>query len=101
MLRDHDRRVLADIEHHLAVQDPEFARRMSATTAEDRPFPTVLAMSTTLYISLPLVGLLFGWIAAVLVFDLFAIVIAAVLIRRRRLGGPPRGSRSSSPTRRT
>jgi hypothetical protein len=101
MLRDHDRRVLADIEHHLAVQDPGFARRMNATTAEDRPFPTVLALCTTLYITLPLAGLLFGWIAAVLVLDVFAVVIGAVLIRRRRLGRPPRGSRSSSPKRRT
>jgi hypothetical protein len=83
MLDEQDRRALAGIEQALARQDPRFAQRMR-TRGEDRPFPTVLALCASLYILLPMVMLLVGWIAAVVTLDLFATAIAVVLIRRRR-----------------
>jgi hypothetical protein len=85
MLDEQNRRALAQIEQGLARQDPHFAVRMR-TQGEDRPFPTVLALCVSLYISLPMVTLLFGWIAGVVTLDLFALLLAVVLVRRRRRG---------------
>jgi len=82
MLDERDRRRLAEIESGLSRQDPAFAARMSAG-GEDRPAPTVLALCISLYILLPMVMLLFGWVAAVVTLDVFAVVIAVVLARRR------------------
>jgi DUF3040 family protein len=83
MLDEQDRRALAGIEQGLARQDPQFAQRMRAR-GEDRPFPTVLALCASLYILLPMVTLLVGWVAAAVTLALFALAIAIVLIRRRR-----------------
>ncbi|WP_433719134.1 DUF3040 domain-containing protein [Actinoplanes sp. CA-051413] len=82
MLDDRERRVLAEIERGLSRQDAAFASRMR-TAGEDRPAPTVLALCISLYISLPMVMLLFGWVAAVFTLEAFAVVIAVVLARRR------------------
>jgi hypothetical protein len=82
MLEEGDRRVLAEIERGLSQQDPAFATRMR-TAGEDRPAPTVLALCISLYVSLPMVMLLFGWVASVLTLEAFAVVIAVVLARRR------------------
>ena len=82
MLDERERRVLAEIERGLSRKDPAFAIRMRAT-GEDRPAPTVLALCISLYVALPMVMLLFGWVAAVVTLDAFAVVIAVVLARRR------------------
>ncbi len=82
MLDERDRRALADIEQGLSREDPTFAHRMRGS-GEDRPAPTVLALCASLYVLLPMVMLLFGWVAAVIVFDVFAAAIATVLARRR------------------
>ena len=81
MLDEHDRRALAEIERELSRQDPTFATRM-AGPGEDRRFPTILALCVSLYVLLPMVMLLFGGRATMLVFGVFALVIAAVLARR-------------------
>jgi hypothetical protein len=82
MLDERDRRVLAEIERGLSRQDPAFAARMHAER-EERHAPTVLALCASLYISLPMVMLLFGWVAAVMTLEAFAVAIAVVLARRR------------------
>ena len=81
MLDERERRVLAEIERGLSRQDPSFAAVMRAQ-GEDRPFPTVLALCIGLYVSLPMMMLLFGWIAALITFDAFAVAVAVVLVRR-------------------
>jgi len=35
-----------------------------------------------LYVTVPMASLFFGWVAALIAFDAFAVVIAVVLIRR-------------------
>jgi len=88
MLDEQDRRVLAEIERALSRQDPALAARMRAQ-GEDRPFPTVLALCILLYVMLPMVMLMFGWIAALVTFDVFAVTVAVVLAwRRLRRAGP-------------
>ena len=82
MLDERDRRVLAEIERGLSRQDPGLAALMRAQ-GEDRPTPTDLALCVCLYVSLPMMMLLFGWIAALVTFDVFAVAIAVVLVRRR------------------
>lgn len=77
-------RALQDIERHLARDDPAFVARMRGERRELPRFPTIAALCTTLYILLPLVMLLFGWPVVVGMIDAFAVVIAAVLIRRHR-----------------
>ena len=42
----------------------------------------MLALGICLYVSLPMMMLLFGWIAALITFDVFAVAIALVLARR-------------------
>ncbi|GAA3348417.1 hypothetical protein GCM10020358_66850 [Amorphoplanes nipponensis] len=86
MLDERDRRALAAIEQELSRQDPVLAARMGGP---DRPGPTVLALCASLYVSLPMVTLLFGWVAAVIVFDVFAVLLALVLVRRRRRRARP------------
>jgi Flp pilus assembly protein TadB len=85
MLDEQDRRALVEIELGLSRQDPKFVTRMRRQ-GDDRRFPTVLALCVSLYVVVPMVALLFGWIAAVVTFDAFAVLIAVVLIRRRRAG---------------
>jgi hypothetical protein len=86
MLDEQERRALREIELGLSRHDPEFASRMR--DGEDRRFPTVLALSVSLYIVLPMVTLLFGWVAAVIVLDIFAVLVMVALFRRR--GDRPR-----------
>jgi hypothetical protein len=81
MLDEQEQRALEEIEQGLSRQDPAFAVRMGRRR-EDRPFPTVLALCVSLYIALPMVTMLFGWVAAVVTFDIFAVIVAVVLARR-------------------
>jgi Flp pilus assembly protein TadB len=83
MLDEQDRRALFEIERGLSRQDPAFVTRMRGQ-GEDRRFPTVLALCVSIYLVVPMVALLLGWIAAVVAFDAFAVTIAVVLVRRRR-----------------
>jgi hypothetical protein len=82
MLDEQERRTLQEIERGLSRQDPSFAARMRE--GEERRFPTVLALSVSLFILLPTVALLFGWVAAVVTLDVFAAALAVVLYRHRR-----------------
>jgi hypothetical protein len=85
MLDDHDRRALRDIERGLTRQDPLLAARMG-TPVDARRFPTVSILCVLLYLSLPLVSLLFGWPATVATLSSFAVTIATVVIHRRSTG---------------
>jgi hypothetical protein len=88
MLDEHDRRVLAQIERGLSRQDPALAARMRGQR-ENRPFPTIFVLCVVLYVLLPMLTMLLGWIAALVTFDVFAVVIALVLARRsRKRAGP-------------
>ena len=82
MLDGHQRNTLDQIERHMHAEDPEFLARMQ-TLADQRPFPTISAICVSLFLSLPLVGLLFGPPTAFLIASAAALVIAGILIRRR------------------
>jgi len=81
MLDEQERRALEQIEQGLSRQDPAFAARMGRP-GDDRRFPTILALCVSLYIALPMATMLFGWVAAVITFDVFAVILAVVLARR-------------------
>jgi DUF3040 family protein len=85
MLNDQDRRALRDIERALTRQDPVLAARMRAPIGARR-FPTVSFLCVVLYLSLPLVTLLFGWPVAVATLGIVAVAIATKVIHRRRRG---------------
>ena len=70
MLNENERRILADLEQQFPVAE--------------RPFPTIAVLCAGLFISVPLVMLLFGWPGVVIILDLFAAAVAVILIRRRR-----------------
>ncbi|MEU4235916.1 DUF3040 domain-containing protein [Actinoplanes sp. NPDC026619] len=53
--RDYER-ALTEIEQQLHAEDPEFVR----TFAGERAFPTALVLAAGLYITMPIVALLFG-----------------------------------------
>ncbi|MEV0901357.1 DUF3040 domain-containing protein [Actinoplanes sp. NPDC049802] len=82
MLSDDDRRTLADLETQLRA-DPEFAARMAAPASEVR-FPIVATLCVGLFILVPPVMLLFGWPGLIITVDVFASVIAVILIARHR-----------------
>jgi hypothetical protein len=82
MLHDQERGALYEIEFHLTTQDPLFANRMQANPTP--PFPTVPVLCACLFITLPLVGLLAGWLAGVLTLGAGVAGIAAVPACRRR-----------------
>ncbi len=64
-----ERRILADLEAQLQ--------------AGERPFPTLSVLCAGLFISLPLVMLLFGWPGVGVLLSLFATGVAVTLVRRR------------------
>ncbi|MBO3741198.1 DUF3040 domain-containing protein [Actinoplanes flavus] len=82
MLSDDDRRTLAELESELEA-DPEFAARMAAPEPEVR-FPIVFVLCVALFVLVPPVMLLFGWPGLIITADVFATVIAVVLIARHR-----------------
>ncbi|MEV6348233.1 DUF3040 domain-containing protein [Actinoplanes sp. NPDC051851] len=84
MLDDNERRALAELEQRVVQADPEFAARMSSDPGDERPFPTIPVLCALLFISTPLVMLLFGWPGVVIAIDLFAASLAVTLIRRNR-----------------
>ncbi|GAA2896150.1 hypothetical protein Acy02nite_61690 [Actinoplanes cyaneus] len=85
-MNDHERRALADLERHLQ-HDAEFAARMSTfagvPAAAEQASPAVPVLCALLFIAVPLVMLLFGWVGVLIVLDLFAAAVAVILIRRR------------------
>lgn len=81
MLGERDRRVLEDIEQRLAVEDPEFARRMSGGVH----LPMIPVLCVTVFLALPFVALLLGPAVALIVLNATALlVITMVAIRRIR-----------------
>ncbi|MEV6301910.1 DUF3040 domain-containing protein [Actinoplanes sp. NPDC051861] len=89
MLDERDRRALEDIEQRLCSDDPEFARRMSATTIPCR-FPVVPALCVMLFLALPFVALFLGPRVALVLADIIAVTVV-VLLAYRSLG--TRGTR--------
>ncbi|BCY07421.1 DUF3040 domain-containing protein [Actinoplanes sp. L3-i22] len=84
MLNDNERRALADLERHLQ-HDPDFTARMDglAGVPAEPPSPAVPVLCALLFITIPLVMLLFGWVGVLIALDLFAAAVALILIRRR------------------
>ncbi|GIF12756.1 DUF3040 domain-containing protein [Actinoplanes teichomyceticus] len=84
MLNDHERRTLAELEHHLQG-DADFVARMAAPAGggSEPVFPAVPVLCALLFILVPLVMLLFGWPGVLVVVDLFAAAMAIVMLRRR------------------
>ncbi|GAA2655885.1 DUF3040 domain-containing protein [Paractinoplanes durhamensis] len=81
MLDGDHRRALEEIERHLHAEDPALAARLS--TLDPRPFPTILVLSAALYITLPLVALMFGATVAIVTLGLGVALMGGILIRRR------------------
>ncbi|GLW31902.1 DUF3040 domain-containing protein [Actinoplanes regularis] len=83
MLNDSERRALADLERHLQ-HDPEFVARMDglATAPAVPAFPIVPVLSAGLFITVPLVMLLFGWVGVIILLYAFAIAIGVIVFRR-------------------
>ena len=81
---EHAQRALHAIEQNLTREDPAFVARMRAGREPEPRFPAIPALCASLYILVPLVALLFGWPGLVIVLDVFAVAVVAVLIRRRR-----------------
>jgi Flp pilus assembly protein TadB len=72
MLSDRDRRILADLERQFEPAGPGVQ------------FPTIAVLCVLLFLTVPLVTLLFGWPGLLITLDVFAVAVAFVLIRRRR-----------------
>jgi NADH:ubiquinone oxidoreductase subunit 3 (subunit A) len=84
MLDGQARSALDDIERHLTRQDPAFAQRLRAgVPASTYSFPTVFILCVLLFLTLPIVTLLFGWAGTTVTLHLFALSIVVVLVRRR------------------
>ncbi|AGZ41135.1 DUF3040 domain-containing protein [Actinoplanes friuliensis] len=81
---DDERLTLRAIEQNLIRTDPEFAARMRAPALDSPRFPWVTALCILTYIFVPIQALLFGWVSAVITLDVVAVVLAGILIRRRR-----------------
>jgi hypothetical protein len=81
---DQGQRALHAIEQNLTREDPAFVARMRVGRTPDARFPTISALCASLYILIPLGALLFGWPGVVIILDVFAVAIAAVLIHRYR-----------------
>jgi hypothetical protein len=92
---DDERRALAEIEDHLRMADPAFVARMDAPGS--RPFPVLTILGVMLFVTAPLVSLLFGAAALGLATAVVLGVMAAVAVHRqrhhRRMGNRSSGSR--------
>jgi hypothetical protein len=73
--------VLAGLERHLAAEDPAFLARMHATSP--MPFPTIFVLCVLLFLTVPLVSLLFGPGTALCTSTAVTAAIAGVTARRR------------------
>ena len=83
MALDHgDRHRLSEIEQRLALDDPGFAARMRTRTGK-QPFPTVSVLCAVFYIFTPIVMLLGGPRAGLIMTATFLVSIAVILGRRR------------------
>jgi hypothetical protein len=82
-MNDNDLRTIAELERRIHLSDPEFAARMAAGAPAEVRFPAVAALCAVLFILVPPVMLLFGWLGLIVTLDLFLAAIAVVLIRRR------------------
>jgi Protein of unknown function (DUF3040) len=81
-MRDDERRILAELERHARMTDPAFAVRMA--TPVKRRFPTVPALFALLYVSAPLIGLLFGLVVVACTTVAVFVVAAALMLRARQ-----------------
>jgi hypothetical protein len=82
-MNDNDSRTIAELERRIHLSDPEFAARMAAGPQAEVRFPAVAALCAVLFILVPPVMLLFGWLGLIVTLDLFLAAVAIVLIRRR------------------
>ena len=79
---DDERRMLAEIEDRLRMADPAFVARM--TVSDPRPFPALSVLGVLLFITAPLVSLLYGIAVLAVITGMTLGVMAAVVFRRRR-----------------
>jgi Protein of unknown function (DUF3040) len=79
---DDESRVLTEIEHQLRLADPAFATRMTAP--DPRPFPTITVLFLLLFVTAPLISLLFGLMIVAVMTAAVLVVVAAVLLHRHR-----------------
>ena len=91
MYRDHDRRVLEEIEEQLRLHDPGFLERMRAAPPHPRPSPASLVVCALLYTATPIAMLLFGWPGAVIAALLVTVITVSVVIHRRLRSRASRG----------
>ncbi|WIM99368.1 DUF3040 domain-containing protein [Actinoplanes oblitus] len=82
MLEESDRRVLADIEHHLSAGDPAFARRMRSGDPPACAFPTVSVLCVGTFLSTPFLGLFLGPRGVLIAINVTAVVILLILLCR-------------------
>jgi hypothetical protein len=85
-MNDNDGRTIAELEHRIHLSDPEFAARMIAGAHAEVRFPTLAVLCAVLFVLVPPVMLLFGWLGLIVTLDLFLAAVAVVLIRRRLYG---------------
>ena len=81
--RDYER-ALTEIERQLRADDPEFARALTG----ERSFPAALVLAAGLYITMPIVALLFGPRTALLTLGSAGLVGLAVWCGRRTSATP-------------
>ena len=79
---DDERRVLREIEDHLRMADPAFVARM--TVPAGHPFPTLSVLGVLLFLTAPLIGLLFGTAAVGRTAAVACYLAVVVLAHRRR-----------------
>jgi hypothetical protein len=82
-MNDNDLRTIAELERRIHLSDPEFAARMAAGAQAEVRFPAVAMLCAVLFVLVPPVMLLFGWLGLIVTLDLFLAAVAFVLIRRR------------------
>lgn len=82
-MEEQARRALDDIEQNLVREDPAFVAQMDPNRPQLPRFPTVSVLCASLYILMPLVMLLFGWLAVVFTIAAFAVAVGSVLLRHR------------------
>ena len=80
MLEEKDRRALEAMERSLRAEDPAFVARMDAR----RPFPSIPVLCASVFLMLPFVALFLGPTAALILADVAAVAVVAILIARQR-----------------
>nr|WP_296067511.1 DUF3040 domain-containing protein [uncultured Actinoplanes sp.] len=79
MLSDRERRALEGIETELTRSDPAFAVRMRGKHRAAQ----VIMLCALLYITVPLVALLFGWTGVLMTTAVVAAAVGALFIPQR------------------